>query len=290
MLKNNRVERAQLLLRIEKKFPPKDVCTCYKYILENKDDAELLNLTLRRINKLKYIDFLPSLLAFTDRKFNKFDDVNLKVFTIKTIALYKNKNSLDVLLNCLNNKNSNYKIRLAAADALGRIGDLNAFDALGRVLEDESENSAYLQESAAAALGMLGDSRALDVFNSIMLSKKMFLDKFVFLKERIIEAIAKFDISKNNQALDVLKNSLLDNNSSVRISAIEAISNADVKDAYSLIYERLVYDDDIEVKKNALVALYNISDRRILDEVLNGDFAQEVKNYAFDIIKEYEDE
>ena len=62
--------------------------------------------------------------------------------------------------------------------------------------------------------------------------------------------------------------------------------NSDNKEAFNLIYERLKFDCDLEVKKNALVALYNISDERILNEVLEGNFEEELKNYAKEILEE----
>ena len=76
----------------------------------------------------------------------------------------------------------------------------------------------------------------------------------------------------------------------MRISAIEAVMNSEVDCAWDLIYERLLNDIDVEVQKNALVALYNISDRKILDEVLEGEFNLELKAYAKEIIEEYEGE
>ena len=48
-------------------------------------------------------------------------------------------------------------------------------------------------------------------------------------------------------------------------------------------------DDDDDVKKNALIALYNIMGREILDEVLELPiYTQFLKDEALDIINEYE--
>ena len=280
----------KLFKSLNEKFKPKELIECYKYILENKTDADLLTVVIREINKTKYFDCMHSLLDFIKKDFNDNSYFDIKVLAIKTVSNYQNKACVPVLLDCLNNKNSNYKIRLASAEALGKIGDKNAFDSLSSIAGDEAENSAYIKESAVVALGMLGDSRALDIFDSILKSKQMFLDKFSYLKERILEAIAKLNISKDKKALDILKKSLMDTSVRVRISAIDAIQNADFDCAYELIYDRLLYDDNIEVKKNALIALYNISDRKILDEVISGNFDMELKYCAEDIIKENENE
>ena len=50
-------------------------------------------------------------------------------------------------------------------------------------------------------------------------------------------------------------------------------------------------DEDEEVKKNALIALYNLVGREILDEVANGqNFSDNLKMEAVSMISEYEDE
>ncbi len=274
---------------IEKKFNKSEICYLFNYILKNKHEINLLNETIRRVNKFKFADNLNSLIDFILIQNSNNDFLNLKVLAIKTISSYKSKVALQPLLFCLNDKNSNYKIRLAAAEALGKIGDKNAFDSLMNVVSDETEKSAYIKESAVTALGMLKDSRALDVFDSIINTKQMFLDKFIYLKEKIIEAISNFDVSRDRKALEILKKTLNDSSPKIRISAIEALMNSDCRENYELIFDCLKYDSDIEVKKNALIALYNLSDRMILDEVINGDFAEELKEYARQTLRVYED-
>ncbi len=263
-----------------------ELANAYNYILLNEKDFKILNQTIREINEKKFSTNFSNLIDFILKPIQDNSFYDLKVLAIKTISNYKDKSALQALLFCLNDKQSNYKIRLAAAEALGKIGDKNAFDSLTKVVTDEKENSAYIKESAVVALGLLGDSRALDVFDTIINTKQMFLDKFSYLKERILEAISKLDISNDKKALDILKKSLMDKSQRVRISAIEALMNSDNKEAFNLIYERLKFDCDLEVKKNALVALYNISDERILNEVLEGNFEEELKNYAKEILEE----
>ncbi|MBQ8634953.1 HEAT repeat domain-containing protein [bacterium] len=271
--------------QLKANFRSGEIAKIYNYILENKTDIKLLTQVIREINSSKFITNFDSLLTFIKNTKN----VDLKVLAIKTICVFKNTKAVPVLLECLKNPDSNYKIRLACADSLGKIGDKNAFDVLGYIATNEEEKSAYVKESAVIALGNLGDSRAIDVFSSIMSGKQMFLDKFSYLKERVIEAISKLDTSKDARALQIIKNSLMEPSSRIRISAIEALMNMDSKESYELIYDRLKFDDDIEVKKNALVALYNISDRTILDEVIQNDFDKEIKMYAQELIDEYED-
>ena len=208
---------------------------------------------------------------------------------IKTICIYKDSSITPILLECLQDKNSNYRVRFSAADAIGKIGGKNAFEALSYVVSDEEEKSSYVKESAVVALGNLGDNRALDVFSSILSSKQIFLDKFTYLKERVVEAISKLDFSKDGRAFEILKKSILDSSAQVRINTIEALMNIENRESYDLIYDRLLNDKEFEVKKNALIALYNMSDRKILDEVLSGDFQISLKAVAQEILDEYED-
>ena len=87
---------------------------------------------------------------------------------------------------------------------MGRIGDKYAVKPLIDVVEDEDEKSVYLKESATFALGLLGDTSAIDPLVSILESKQGFIDKFTFLKERIVEALGKLNFH-NKKVLKALK-------------------------------------------------------------------------------------
>lgn len=282
--KNNKFNCVSFFNSLKNKYRAMDIALIYNYILENKLDTKLLSHTIREIKTNKYRQNFPSLLNFI--KLSTDDD--LKALAIKTICVYKDSSVAPVLLECLQDKNANYRVRFSAADALGKIGGKNAFEALTYVVCDEEEKSAYVKESAVVALGNLGDSRAIDVFSTILSSKQIFLDKFTCLKERVVEAISKLDMPKDDKTLEILKKSLLDVSAQVRINSIEALMNIEHKESYQLIYERLIEDNDFEVKKNALIALYNLSDRKILDEVINGDFQISLKAVAQEILDEYE--
>ena len=285
-ISHNDIDYENIISDLKSQLDEDEFIESFNLILENIKDTRLLDKTIREINKKRDKRNLSALIDFI---LKPVDD-NLKVLAIKTISNYKDTNCLSSLMFCLNDKSSSTKVRLASAEALGTIGDRNAFDSLTNIVVDDSEKSTYVKESAVVALGMLGDNRALDVFDSILNTKQMFLDKFSYLKERIIEALPKFDISKDKKALKILKNSLLDHSEHLRIVAIETVMNSDFDCAYDLIYDRLLYDDSLEVRKNALVALYNISDRKILDNVALGDYPPELKQYAIELLEEYENE
>lgn len=281
----NKVDYVCFFKELKTKYSQGANAYIYNYILQNKNDVKLLSQTIREINHDKFITNFDVLLEFIKNTPN----IDLKVLAIKTICVFKNTKAVPVLLDCLKRDDLNYKIKLAAADALGKIGDKNAFDALKMVAINTDEKSAYVKESAVVALGNLGDDRAIEVFSLILSGKEMFLSKFSFLKERILEAIPKLNLSKYDKAIDILKNCLLEPSATVRINAIEALMNIPSSQCYDLIYDRLKYDEDIEVKKNALIALYNISNKNILLEVLNNDYENELKDFAQNILNEYEE-
>ncbi len=213
--------------------------------------------------------------------------IDVRVMAAKAIGNIKHTKAVTPLLYCLNNKNDHYKVRLACADALGRIGDKYAVTPLIELIKDEDEKSVYVREEAVFALGMLGDMRAVDPLVNILEAQKGMWSKFTFLKERIIETLGKLKLPGNDRVFNALKNSLIDESAQVRINAIEAIMESEHPAAAATIRECL-NDEDDEVKKNALIALYNLEGKEVLDEILKGDYPDFLKEEAGDIMEEYE--
>ena len=219
---------------------------------------------------------------------NRDDYINARVLAAKAIANLKDTTAVNSLLYCLNNKNENYKVRFACADALGKIGDRYAVIPLIDVMKDEDEKSIYIRESAASALGMLGDVRAIEPLVNILETKNGIIDKFTFLKERVLEALGKLKIGENQRVFDAVKKSLIDESPQIRINAIEAIMESENPDAYDTIKPSLKDSDD-EVKRNAIIALYNLVGRDILDEVISSpEYSDFLKIEAVSMIDEYE--
>lgn len=265
----------------------------YNYFLSISNNPDILMNVIQcadRIRDKSTLEFLLDLLLMKNLGEQKNDYINIRVMCAKAVANLKDTSAVTPLLYCLNNKDENYKVRLACADALGRIGDRYAVAPLIAVVEDENEKSVYLRESAASALGMLGDLRAVDPLVSILEAQKGIWSKFTFLKERVIEALGKLRLSNDDRVFNALKNSLVDESSQVRINAIEAIMDSENPKAADTI-KTCLNDNDDEVKKNALIALYNLVGREILDEVIeNPDYADCLKIEAVSMISEYEDE
>lgn len=264
----------------------------YVYLLSNIKNQDILSGVIKQCATLKSEKILSALIDLLLLKSeDKLSDelINARVLCTKIIAGYKEASTVNALLYCLNNKNEHYKVRLACADALGRIGDRFAVKPLIEVVQDENEKSVYVQESATFALGLLGDMSAVDPLVSIMEAKQGLLGKFSFLKEKIVEALGKLN-PNNAKVMKVLKNALLDSSPMVRINAIEAIMNSDDEHATDIIRTSL-NDEDDEVKRNALIALYNLIGRDILDEVISlPGYSEFLKHEAESLIKEYEEE
>lgn len=285
------------IITLEKHYARDELVLIYNYILSNVKNPEILMHTIRCADKIRDNSTLDALLDILLMKNNfegtqeeKDNFINVRAMSAKAIAHLKNTAAVTPLLYCLNNKEENYKIRLACADALGKLGDRYAVAPLIEVVTDQNERSVYVKESAACALGLLGDTRAVEPLVNILNSSKGLLNRFTFLKERVIEALGKLKLGSSEFVFNALKNSLMDESAQVRISAIEAIMNSDNPQA-SKTLKPLLQDKDEEVRKNALIALYNIDGRDILDEVISLPIYQDsLKEEAENLITEYEEE
>ena len=284
--------------KLSEKYSSKDLVDIYNYMLIHAKQPEVIMQLIRCVDEYRdpsSLEYLVDILLLrntssldeeTKEKYN-----NVRVMCARAIANQKNTDVVSSLLYCLNNKDEHYRVRLACADALGRIGDRYAVAPLVEVINDEDEKSVYLKESAVSALGLLGDSRAVDPLVSILETKQGIMDKFTFLKERAIEALTKMGFCDNERVFRALKNSLSDESIQVRVNAIEALMDSDHPRAFETIKKCLENDPDIEVKKNAMIALYNMSDRSILDEVINSpNYPDSLKVEAVSILEEYEND
>lgn len=283
------------IITLEKHYSRDELVLIYNYILSNVKNPEILMYTIRCADKIRDNSTLDALLDILLMKNNfessqeeKENFINVRAMSAKAIAHLKNTAAVTPLLYCLNNKEENYKIRLACADALGKLGDRYAVAPLIEVVTDQNERSVYVKESAACALGLLGDTRAVEPLVNILNSSKGILNRFTFLKERVIEALGKLKLGNSEFVFNALKNSLLDESSQIRISAIEAIMNSENPKAAETI-KPLLQDEDEEVRKNALIALYNLDGRDILDEVISLPiYKDSLKEEAENLIAEYE--
>lgn len=282
------------LLEKVKEYPDTVAVEIYNFFLTQETSPEILLYLVKTIggyNQESSIDILIELLLWKE-KFsasgkNPEDYIELRSYIARVLGHSKNTKVTLPLLYTLNSKTENYKLRLSCADALGQVGNNYAVVSLINVVADNDEKSVYLRESAAKALGKLRDIRAIDPLVSILESKEGFVNKFSFFKERIVEALGNIG-TKDGRSMKALKNSLMDESPYVRLSAIEALSKTDTKEVVSIIKDCL-FDENEEVARSTVIALYNILGRDILTEILEEDNIPFIcKDEARSIWDEYE--
>lgn len=285
----------ELLNNLKKQYSEIEIIAIFNYFLKIEYRADVLCWIIKALDKYRdssSLTPLTDLLLMKERTpkadYTKDYYTNVRVLCAKAISNLKNHDSVHTLLYCLNDKNENYKVRLSCADALGKLGDKYAVTTLMNVVSDEEEKSVYIRESAAVALGLIGDLRAVDSLVNILENKNGIMDKFTYLKEKVVEAICKLN-TNDNRVFNALKNSLNDENPQVRINAIEALMEYDTEEATGLI-KKMLKDDDDEVKTNAVIALYNRNGKASLEEIINTeDYPQICKDEARNIIQNEED-
>lgn len=197
---------------------------------------------------------------------NTDDSLRLRCAAAQALGRLGDGRAIIPLMSILNDKEINYRLRLAAAESLGKIGDSHAVTPLIEILKDEREKSLYLKESAVKALGMLGDIRALEPLIDVLESKRGIRDKFNFLKERIIEAMGRIGES-DRKATDTLLRSLMDDAPSIRLAAVEALGEIGDADCLPDLQKR-IFDEDDEVAKAAILAIYHIGGEDSLEDLL----------------------
>jgi len=290
---NNIGSAVKKIQELDERFERDNLVQIYNELLLTVHNPEIIMNVIQCSDRLRDKSSLSPLLDLLLMKNKPLENeayINVRVMCAGAVANLKDTSAVNALLYCMNNKDEHYKVRLACADALGRIGDKYAVTPLIEIMKDEDEKSVYLRETAAKALGMLGDMRAVDALVSILEAQKGIWSKFTFLKERVIEALGKLKSDDNDRVFNALKNSLLDESAQVRINAIEAIMESNNSKAVEVIHQCLISDEDEEVKENAMIALYNLVGREILDEVIAGEFSDNLKMEAVSMISEYEDD
>ena len=292
----NSKEVIDSIIALSSDYPSEHLVLIYNYFFEHSNCYEVLMFLLQKIDKFKdkssraiLIDSLLMKGKLAQRIPDPDNLTRIRVNITKALANTKDSQAVYPLLYCLNSKDENYKIKLSCAEALGKIGDKYAVLPLMNILEDESESSVYVKESAVSALGMIGDEKAVDSLVSILESKKGFLDKFTFLKERALEALNKLNF-KGDRVFNALVKSLRDESPQVRINAIEVLMNSDDDRAVGLI-KGMLTDNNKEVVQNAVIALYNILGDNILSEIINNDdFPAKAKTEALKLLDDIREE
>lgn len=260
-------------------------------------DARIVNHTISVLSRIKAYSATPviidALLAThitiydeaTDEDFRESSDsLRIRCSAAQALGRMGDDQAIVSLMSIVNDKNENYRLRVTCAESLGKLGNQNAVDPLINILSDDREKSVYLKESAAKALGMLGDIRAIEPLIDILESKKGIRDKFNFLKEQVIEAIARIG-QPDHKAQDSLLYALKDEAPSIRLAAVEALE--DIGDVSCIEHILpLVSDSHDDIAIAAISAIYHLGGESDIKALLQRD---NLPQFLRDEIEEYLD-
>jgi HEAT repeat protein len=200
--------------------------------------------------------------------------IRLRCSAIRMLGLSGESDAMVPLMSLLNDESLNYRVRLEAAESLGRLKNAQALNPLIAILKHRQPSSLYLQESAVKALGMLGDIRALDPLLELFEQQQGFRQKCQFLVERILGSVSQLveqsqaQHSVREKALTRVLSALEDEAPSIRVAATEALSTIGDAAHLPLLHQRL-FDAEMEVAHAALVGVYSIGGLEELKQLLN---------------------
>ncbi len=192
--------------------------------------------------------------------------IRIRIAAIQALGKMGDDRAIVPLMDILGDQSENYRLRLAAAESLGRLGDAQALNPLINIVNDEEEPSQYLKESAVKALGMLGDIRALEPLLDMFESQKGLKNKFNFLKEQIVEAIGRLGFN-HSRAQNVLLEALKDEAACVRLSAVESLSEVGDETCVQAL-KQCLFDTDDDVAIAAAAALFQLGGDLLIREIL----------------------
>jgi hypothetical protein len=138
-------------------------------------------------------------------------DLKARLEAIEDLADEDAAKALPPLLSALSDKDA--RIRAAAAEALGEVGDRSAVEPLGKALAGDDD--AGVREAAAEALGELGLPNAVPVLRAGL------RDGDADVREAVVDALA--DIG-GPEAERVLRQALADSDEDVRDAAAAALA------------------------------------------------------------------
>ncbi len=256
----------------------KDALECLVSLVRQDTSVILINHALSILGRIKALEAVPVLIdvllatdiALYDQSdagfLNSDDSLRVRSTAAQALGKLRDERAIIPLMSILNDKDMNYRLRLAAAEALGKIGHDHAVNPLIDILKDEREKSLYLKESAVKALGMLGDIRAIEPLIDVFESKRGIRDKFNFLKEQVIEAIARIG-QPSPKATDTLLYALKDSAPSIRLAAVEALSEIGEDDCLPMLTQ-MVKDTDDDVAIAAIAAIYHLGGESAIENLL----------------------
>ncbi|MFM7469743.1 MAG: HEAT repeat domain-containing protein [Vampirovibrionales bacterium] len=164
---------------------------------------------------------------------------------LQTLGVLRNSRALNTLLEVVQNLSLDYRLRLAAADALGRLGHQEAASVLQHVASNPDENSMYVKESSIKALGLLGDLHAMTEIAGSLFAHQPSAERLIFLKETLLQSISQGHIHQLPDAMraelqQVLETVLQDASATLRAAATHSVAELQLSDFIPLLKKRML--------------------------------------------------
>jgi HEAT repeat protein/beta-lactamase regulating signal transducer with metallopeptidase domain len=151
---------------------------------------------------------------------------------------------------------TDFEVRIAAAETLGRLESKEAVPPLMKALTDAAWE---VRAAAAEALGNIRDKRAVGALISAL------GDEDWHVRLNAIEALGEISDQK---AINPLAEALKDTNHSIRLAAVEALSNMEDRHALRPLCEALG-DEDWRIRSDAAQALGELEDNGAVDPLIS---------------------
>lgn len=283
---NDAIKRLQKVKNLNKN----EAVLLLNHLANIVNEPQILLHIVKELGRYKDFSSVSTLIdILTGFKENRSQYLDVRSSAATILGNIKDERAIVPLMYVMNDREESYRLRLWAAEALGKIGNNQAVLPLMKIVSDEEEKSVYLKESAAKALGMIGDERAVDSLIDILETRQGVIDKFTFLKEKVIEALGKLT-HKKERRIRALKSVLLDESPDVRASAVDALSEMDDDEITSLI-EPMIYDDDEKVARTTICCLYNREGKDfVIDLLKRTDLPAACRDEIMEILEEEDDE
>lgn len=180
--------------------------------------------------------------------------------------------SVDMAIGFLYETNS-YETRLGAAHFLSRTRELNLKGKEQAIIETALyDPSEYVRMACALALKNAPGQPSLEA-----LSENLVLDPDYRVRINALRALAVYDY---NQISDVLKNSLIDENINVAITAADVLTNTATKEDVDTIIEIALNTENTRVQSTLLGAALTLSDdKNDMIEKIKGLYEQSENPY-----------
>ena len=147
------------------------------------------------------------------------------------------------------------KVVIKAAASLAKLGEKARFAIFGLKNCADSSSDAEIRKATEDAMSVIGN----DVSVAFAESVDYLTNPNAFIRRYAADLIGSLGLAARN-AVPFLKDAVQDSSANVRCGAIKALSvmGRHASQAVSVIVERLTIDDDMEVRREALLALIAI--------------------------------